>query len=83
MKIFTEHSFSGCSAARLARLNGVQEVPSSNLGTPTSFFVVDVVQWQSTGLWFRLLWVRVPSSTPFLFITSIYKARYIEVVAAE
>ena len=26
--------------------------------------MVGVVQWQSTGLWFRALWVRVPSPTP-------------------
>ena len=29
-----------------------------------SVYVVGVVQWQSTGLWFRALWVRVPSPTP-------------------
>ena len=29
--------FSGCGAAWLARLLGVQEVPSSNLGSPTKF----------------------------------------------
>jgi hypothetical protein len=29
---------SGCGAAWLARLLGVQEVPSSNLGSPTKFF---------------------------------------------
>ncbi len=26
--------------------------------------MVGVVQWQSTGLWFRALWVRLPSPTP-------------------
>src|ERR1035438_7025507 len=40
---------SGCGAAWLARLLGVQEVPSSNLGSPTIFFN-NLAIYMTTGL---------------------------------
>ena len=51
------HTGSGCGAAWLARLLGVQEVPSSNLGGPTKEFkdlqtavAADVLFWRPTGV---------------------------------
>ena len=48
---------SGCGAAWLARLLGVQEVPSSNLGSPTKFLKdlrtrnpPQVASWSPTGV---------------------------------
>src|ERR1039457_1904669 len=48
---------SGCGAAWLARLLGVQEVPSSNLGSPTKFLKElqtadppQVAFWSPTGV---------------------------------
>ena len=48
---------SGCGAAWLARLLGVQEVPSSNLGSPTKFLKdirttdpSQVAFWSPTGV---------------------------------
>ena len=52
---------SGCGAAWLARLLGVQEVPSSNLGSPTKFlkdlqtsFLNETSVWSPTGVQNRL-----------------------------
>ena len=43
-------------------INTASNVMWDNIFYPTD--MVAVVQWQSVGLWFRLLWVRVPFATP-------------------
>ena len=54
----------GQSGGLLSRGVGGSNPPWRASQPPLLISVVDVAQWQSTGLWFRWLGVRVPSSTP-------------------